>query len=64
MIPTLLPQATLVILRRGTFYSKCIPSGRLNELDVNPAEFENLANRTTLWKSQKRVGGKRNILIG
>ena len=29
------------------------------EAAMNPAEFENLANRTILWKSQKRVGGKR-----
>ncbi len=28
---------------------------------MNLADSGNLANRTTLWKSQKRVGGKRNI---
>ncbi len=28
-----------------------------NEQGVNPAEFENLAASTTLWKSQKLVGG-------
>ena len=34
------------------------------ELAMNPDDSGNLANRTTLWKSQKRVGGKRNIQIG
>ncbi len=34
------------------------------ELVVNPAKFGNLANRTTLSKSQKLVGGKRTIANG
>ncbi len=28
---------------------------------MNPAEFGKLANRITLWKSQKPVGGKRTL---
>ncbi len=28
---------------------------------MHPAEFGNLATNTTLWKSQKRLGGERNI---
>ena len=30
-------------------------------LAMNPSEFGNLANRTTLWKSQEPVGGKRTL---
>ncbi len=33
----------------------------VDELTVNPAEFGNLANRTILWKSQKRVGGEADV---
>ena len=36
----------------------------LSTVDVlpsHPAESGNLANRTTLWKSQKRGGGKRTL---
>ena len=33
----------------------------VDELASHPAEFWNLANRTTLWKSQKRVGRNRTL---
>ena len=36
----------------------------VNKLGMHPAESGNLANRITLWKSQKRVGGKRTLAQG